>query len=61
MEKERTAAADKRREETGSFRLHGAGGFLYFDADETATTEKKKRKSSNDNGEAPDSSGKKKK
>lgn len=54
--KENAAAADKRREETGPFRLDGAGGYLFFDADEAAT-EKKKQKAS---GITPAKGGKKK-
>jgi len=56
VEREKAAAAEKRREGTGPFRLDGAGGYLFFDADDAAT-EKKKRRAS---GEAGPSKGKKK-
>lgn len=42
-EKQQAAMADARREETGQFRLDGAGTFLFFDADDSAA-QKKKRK-----------------
>lgn len=59
-EKQQAAAADARREETGPFRLDGAGGFLFFDADDTAAQKKKGKSASVGNDGLSKGRGKKK-